>query len=76
MDPPKKLLIVGEKLSGKTSIINIFKDYETHSNSLTGCTVNDTSKTPTSPISKTKNTLSSRRIVNTDFSLKILKING
>ena len=54
MDPPKKILVVGEKLSGKTSIINVFKDFDINNNSLTGCTLGDTSKTPTSPLLVTK----------------------
>jgi hypothetical protein len=28
MDPPRKILIVGEKMTGKSSLIQIFKDYE------------------------------------------------
>ena len=77
MDPPKKLLIVGEKFSGKSSIVSIFKEYDgNNNNSLTGCTSGDVSKTPTSPFNQTKKTLSSHKSVNQDFSLKILKIQG
>lgn len=28
VDPPKKIIIVGEKFTGKTSMIKVFKDHE------------------------------------------------
>ena len=76
MDPPKKILVVGEKQSGKTSIINAFNEYEPSNNSLTNCTLGDLSKKSSSPLTQAKKAQSPYSCVNRDFSLKILKING
>ena len=37
-DPPTKILIVGEKLTGKTSIVQTFKEYDIGGNSSTAVT--------------------------------------
>jgi hypothetical protein len=37
-DPPTKILIVGEKQTGKTSIVQIFKEYDIGGNSSTAVT--------------------------------------
>ena len=51
MEPPKKILVVGEKLTGKSSIIQIFKDYDPSTNSFTQSTANHSSTMLTSSLS-------------------------
>lgn len=51
MEPPKKILVVGEKLTGKSSIIQIFKDYDPSTNSFTQSTANHSATMLTSSLS-------------------------
>ena len=81
MQPPTKILIVGEKCTGKTSLIQIFRDHDSGGSSNTRATDNEKSgdgqgdqmvfeeQKP-----KPKYKLGSG--INQDFSLKILRYDG
>jgi len=90
VDPPKKLIIVGEKVTGKTSLIKVFKEYDgpgTCSDTFDSKSKSQNYNTTASSITANKKAISSfgsgrgsgnrkdkRR--DSDFSLKILRING
>ena len=90
VDPPKKLIIVGEKVTGKTSLIKVFKEYDgpgTCSDTFDNKSKSQNYNTTASSITANKKQISSfgsgrgssnrkdkRR--DSDFSLKILRING
>ena len=92
VDPPKKLIIVGEKVTGKTSLIKVFKEYDgpgTCSDTFDSKSKSQNYNTTASSITANKKQISSfgsardsrtgnrkdkRR--DSDFSLKILRING
>ena len=42
VEPPTKILIVGEKCTGKSSIVSIFKEYDTGGSSCTKSTEGQT----------------------------------
>lgn len=77
MEPPTKILIVGEKGTGKSSIVSIFKEYESGGSSCTKSTEGGQGS------SGFRNENANQRHkakpstgVQQDFSLKIIKIDG
>ena len=74
---PTKILIVGEKCSGKTSIVQTFKEYDfTGSASTTNTKVTDEKSGKRNESGNNKSKGKMHVGVNQDFSLKILQIDG
>ena len=80
VDPPKKLIIVGEKHTGKTSLIKVFKDYEGGSRSCSNTKSQTMASLAEKSISQSDKKMGSKSRGDmkkyNDFSLRILHING
>ena len=79
VDPPKKLIIVGEQRTGKTSLIKVFKDQEALGSNSNTKSQTITSLAESKSISQSDKKAGSKRSDVkrfNDFSLRILHING